>query len=451
MNGKVCSAGEISLNEPCQRIDELVPPELWSMIFEHLPKGDCRNVALASPILRFTAQHCLFTNVSIVFQPLHKLHDPIHGTLQLLHTSIEKLRFLSSERIAPVVRSCRIFYIQNSKSCTLADPESQFFVNRGFAVLPRFLGLQKLEIQGLPLDIYRLRQVAKMRHLRRLRFGSGCAVLYHPNLPRIAVEHLEMDPTLVATEISLASFICPSRLRSLSFGSDPIKPESQFPVLDHQSPSTFAHLQHLTLPHSFMDHPSVTHFFRQCPSVDSIEILSSKSSSGFNGPVDIPHPPVDAPLLPRLRSYKGPYRSLLCFRNFPLRELIIVPGLEGVLLQSTQLDLIPVLSMLSNPHSIEVLEFSAFGTLGLAKLAEVILKHWTSLSVVTVSFPHHRLRPHARRPFQALPVANRLFPTLNRKSQFVIALAQGCKNLTGIRVRSPESSPEVEIWSRRKT
>jgi hypothetical protein len=287
---------------PCHQPPSLrVPPEIWLKIGYHSTTKDIKHLSLTCSSFRNLLQPLAFTKTYPTF------------TISSRHAHFsEKFVFLTSPRIAPMIRACGI--IHWFVPC-LASPGSveqhQGLVDATYCRLASFVNLRSLTCRDPHLTV---------THWQYLHLLAN-------TLENLTILHWEFD---IQVEISL---LCP--------------------------PTSFARLRSLWLPSIYTSHPNFVRFLATCPVLEDLTITPSCGHDPL---------PIFGFLedLPNLTRYAGPdLYALLFAQGGSLRHLTLLerkgPSRFTRLLSSLMREvarLTPLSSLAITPHDLDSLALS---------------------------------------------------------------------------------------------
>ncbi|KAJ7644867.1 hypothetical protein FB45DRAFT_898853 [Roridomyces roridus] len=345
-----------------------IPVELWLKILDGLPASTMRAVYNTH---RFFRPVCApFLHSHFLFRPYYRARPTSSIRLPLdekVSDSLERLAFWTSDKIAPLVRSCHVepwptaddaktdaAIFPTAEPLTLLDP----FYKR----LGSFTNMVTLEARLLHFTPEGVEGVCALPNLKKLRLVSCTAAWSadesHPY--SLSVTHLSIDSRLdFSTELvggfeSWLSLLRPECIESLKL------PWNREVAIERMQPiATFSKLRKLrirmdasTIDQSFID-------FLLSTRVEDLD-LRGPGTLPFDRDITIP-----TPFMPRLKAYSGPISTMRLFLKCPnLVRLTAEGNVEIFRERLLQLSAPPnvtslslILSFYDLSHVVEVISF----------------------------------------------------------------------------------------------
>ncbi|KDQ57818.1 hypothetical protein JAAARDRAFT_277112 [Jaapia argillacea MUCL 33604] len=183
---------------------ELVPPELWGLIFRHLPLVDRQHLSLTCSIFRNIVQPAFFNHLSlsIISVTVSPRGEPPRTEIRVRRSSPERIRFYSSEWVSSIVKTCELSHTilgrydvaKAVKDGTgVLEPGGSEVMNELFELLPNFPNLSTLSLTSLTLDLLKSRRIHQITSLRNLLLGE-CRILE----PTTGLSPLVLDQLVVS-------------------------------------------------------------------------------------------------------------------------------------------------------------------------------------------------------------------------------------------------------------
>ncbi|KAF8156271.1 hypothetical protein K438DRAFT_1986860 [Mycena galopus ATCC 62051] len=207
---------------------EKLPNEMWLEVFSYLPLDTLRSLSSTQRALHNIARPFGFADFRV--RPHLCSHPPLQGQLD---DAMERLRFWSSPKMAPHVRSCTA----SQHWRALSSPSWHILINSFLQFLPRFTGLHRLHLDHIQFTqtvIIDLCGLPALTHAKFLRCGVRSGEHLDPGaltlrVTNFTVDFISDDDGLGDLWISLLS--CDT-LQELHFSSLQFRPEfSPFPNL----------------------------------------------------------------------------------------------------------------------------------------------------------------------------------------------------------------------------
>lgn len=153
-----------------------VPPEVWIAVFEDgdLELTDILNVRLTCNSFAVLARSQAFSIFNFVPFVLTKssFHYREPFTEDIIARRIERLRFWTSNDVAPVVRECSaypVYYRVDLKSQVDFYGDINTLIDAFFDALPKFRNLSRLDCRHMPFSDATLRMLGQMENLSTLQ------------------------------------------------------------------------------------------------------------------------------------------------------------------------------------------------------------------------------------------------------------------------------------------
>ncbi|KAJ3935506.1 MAG: hypothetical protein NXY57DRAFT_466955 [Lentinula lateritia] len=143
-----------------------LPVEVWSYIFLHLDLNCLRNSALTCSSFRWLARRYMYSRLTIVCEYSWEAFIYSFKTSQRrgLVDALERLRFVASPDIAPLIRTCSIQFQ------TWPDPPFESVLNFLCDHLHLLVNLQHLEFHNILLTPRRASDISGLSSLKHLLF-----------------------------------------------------------------------------------------------------------------------------------------------------------------------------------------------------------------------------------------------------------------------------------------
>ncbi|KAJ6469107.1 hypothetical protein DFH09DRAFT_1479370 [Mycena vulgaris] len=147
------------------------PNELWLQIFSHLSPCALRNLSSTRRALYDIARPLGFTEFKL--RPYPYDFQPPKAQLD---DAIERLRFYSSPKVAPYVRSCTARDMLNGRQdCTMDEGAPHVLANAFFECLPNFTAMQRIYMDHMQFTQIGIKNLCGLPALTHVEF-SGCKI-----------------------------------------------------------------------------------------------------------------------------------------------------------------------------------------------------------------------------------------------------------------------------------
>ncbi|KAJ7061643.1 hypothetical protein C8F01DRAFT_1369148 [Mycena amicta] len=296
------------------------PPELWLEIFKNLPKASLSSAYKTSRTFSRLARPLLFA--AVIF-PVYgfdawqseELFLPARKELQ---NFLDRLQFLTSDEIAPLVRSCRIqtWRAVDKPNSRYAEEDALILLDAVLDRIGRFTKLRNLSIRGVNLHPASL---SKIFHgppqLRELELEW----LYPSADPEPFTPPPNTGPPLTKFSIRMNQsegddlkpwipFLNPSHLRELHLECD-FRPWSGHPASDGIPVFPLVSRLSMLCPSGDVSVNDIAGILPKFPSVENLELTKYLSGDDEVGSLSA----ACAAILPTLRGVRVPHTCLGVF------------------------------------------------------------------------------------------------------------------------------------------
>ncbi|OAX33635.1 hypothetical protein K503DRAFT_700117 [Rhizopogon vinicolor AM-OR11-026] len=194
-------------------------PELWLIIFDHLPPRFLHDVTLTCHSFRHLAQPLLFRSLTFCPYSLDMNNRRFIPRLETIEHTKQRIQFCSSSRIAHAVRECKL-YPRYIVGAVHSDIASDVLLDILLDALPHFVNLRSLFLMFVDLSQSQMLKLCASRNIGNLLLGN-CAVEHIKSLPPSKLQ--VADLTIVCDNQSRVmesghglSVFSPDHLRSVS-------------------------------------------------------------------------------------------------------------------------------------------------------------------------------------------------------------------------------------------
>lgn len=156
-----------------------LPPELWSAVFElgDLGASDMSNVRLTCTSFATLGRSQAYSTFDFTpFILSGGTGEYRHGfKLEIRNRRLQRLKFWSSDAIAPMVRRCIVHPILLSddvKHMIIQYGHPPTLISEFFSVLPNFINIHRLDCQHMPFSNHALSQLSRLENLTTLEITS---------------------------------------------------------------------------------------------------------------------------------------------------------------------------------------------------------------------------------------------------------------------------------------
>ncbi|KAF9463324.1 hypothetical protein BDZ94DRAFT_1259086 [Collybia nuda] len=286
---------------------QILPLELWSHIFHHVPWHSRQPITLVCQTFRWLAQPLLFENLEI------KIVKDNQTSLT------ERLKFISLPHIAPAVIVCRMY------TPTLMLRVEPKYREIGLNVLPRFSNLVSLRLDGFVITNSLLNTIAAFQHLSELELLQSTHGVNDSSPPKhpLPLRYLKSGGLPVKNDTldtTSATLVHPMYTHTLVLGLRPYKILRK--LLD--TGSVFA-LRSLTVRPGIASSPEFTGILNACPIIEELRFPVERPTASYNfSPTIYPFFEPSKTVLSRLQVFQGPWYMVEAFtEERPVGHLVV--------------------------------------------------------------------------------------------------------------------------------
>ncbi|KZT24270.1 hypothetical protein NEOLEDRAFT_1148863 [Neolentinus lepideus HHB14362 ss-1] len=326
-------------------------PEIWDEVFSNIYSDNLANVTLTCRTFRWLAQPSLFKNLIFRVNGLGQVQDPAYLTSQQ-----ERLRFITSERIAHGVLHCSI----KVHPMILIEPDSISDATRPmvtrtrivddiFEVLPAFHNIRSLACESVRINPYRFQKIRQLPSLQHLML-THCVPSSngYPPLPLrslILRDFIGYENTTMQA-LGYLSLISPEHLQTLRIVDGTAMSSYLLGILETRGRLSLRVLQ---VAYPMARSPYFTPVLSQRQALEELLICPSDEFSPETVPI------LPANVLTKLKHYAGPHSLFGALRHKDLLRHVTLWGhmLGGASETEELLELLPML-----PRRLESLQFS---------------------------------------------------------------------------------------------
>ncbi|KAJ3828561.1 hypothetical protein EV361DRAFT_331760 [Lentinula raphanica] len=295
-----------------------LPVELWSYIFLHLDLASLRNSALTCSHFRWLARRYMYARLTIICEYSWEAFLYVFKTSQRrgLTNALERLRFVASPDIAPLIRTCSVQFQ------TWPDPPFEPVLNIVCDHLHLLVNLQQLEFHNILLTPSRVSDMSTLLSLKHLILkecslqpGSISSKISTKSLTISRDSHASYDPVDPPRWLAL---IDPDKLLSLNLITSRATLEglSELTSTDISLPRLQS--LHLNRDRKIMHCPAFSAVLKRCPSLLHLYIREPEPEKSPEGAILLDDLPCS---LHGLVLYDGPHFLLSSFYEEQLRGL----------------------------------------------------------------------------------------------------------------------------------
>ncbi|KAH8105180.1 hypothetical protein BXZ70DRAFT_509458 [Cristinia sonorae] len=330
--------------------DHPLPPEIWLLISQHLPSDDSsplHNLILANKSFRGLLQPLLFTNFDLHLLASFKSDGGVKyfQSCTYQRRSLARLDFFSSPRLASHVRSIhlRTTTVGHAQSGVVHSIDPKALLYPLMEKLSQFSRLESLSVLFWPIDGFVIRHLFTTTSLTSLsiQVHPDSSPPDHADLDAIGQTSFRLKDLTIGLGFKLTGILSHpwwSRLLSPALHSielTNIGAADRFlsHLASHAHPS--ASLPSLRLLKISNPPPKyLSHIFRECPALETLEISAGVLRVAQMGDVSL----IPNGTVPNLTSIRGPWPYMKAYLNHPsirklhfaLRRSLALPQLEIV-------------------------------------------------------------------------------------------------------------------------
>ncbi|KAG6855700.1 hypothetical protein H0H87_011891 [Tephrocybe sp. NHM501043] len=315
----------------------LLPTEIWTEVFQHVPFHDLQSATLTCRGLRSISQPRIFEKVTL--QPYFVEHDLERSALSDMDAAkeLKKLRFFTSASISAYVRKCSVNARYRDRPKDYEEPDDasiDSIFDAIFQLLPRLSQVQKLEFVGITFTPVAISQLSLLLNIPSLTISTCHLPPVTTSFPVINAEALNYDYQGPAMDIfnsqggaeSWMHLFKPERLKVVNIGSFHavtgriLRDFMTFPLFPNLQTLSVTLHQDVLLP--------VFYVLSRLPSLHRL-ILNTVGRSSTADQCLAMADRIHHMTLPSVQQYKGPYELLRRFQNDKMTSLSL-SGFGGI-------------------------------------------------------------------------------------------------------------------------